>query len=91
MIGVPVILGTDRSPCDVAMQIEGQAQVISADVLRRVIDESATLLRVLLRYAHGGGELHGAGQCSWEDRGTLSTLVADGTGSDRWREAISDA
>jgi CRP-like cAMP-binding protein len=39
-------------PCDVFIQIEGNGHRIGAQKLRRAIDQSATLLRCLLRYAH---------------------------------------
>ncbi|HET9395694.1 MAG TPA: Crp/Fnr family transcriptional regulator [Nitrospiraceae bacterium] len=50
MTGIPVILGTDRSPCDIFMQIEGRGQRISSDNLRGCLDQSPTLLRCLLRF-----------------------------------------
>jgi hypothetical protein len=50
MRGIPVILGTDRSPCDIFMQIEGRGQRISSDNLRSCLDQSPTLLRCLLRF-----------------------------------------
>jgi CRP-like cAMP-binding protein len=52
MTGIPVILGVDRSPCDVFMQIEGRGQRVSADNLRRCLNQSPTLLRCLLRFTH---------------------------------------
>jgi CRP-like cAMP-binding protein len=52
MTGLSVVLGTDRSPCDVFMQVEGNGQRISADNLRAAMDESSTMLRCFLRYAH---------------------------------------
>jgi len=52
MTGLPVVLGTDRSPCDVFIQVEGDGHCIAADKLRELMDQSITLLRCLLRYAH---------------------------------------
>jgi CRP-like cAMP-binding protein len=52
MTGLAIVHGADRSPCDVFMQIEGQGQRISADNLRMAMDQSATLLRTFLRFAH---------------------------------------
>ena len=55
MTGLPVVHGTDRSPCDVFIQVEGDGRCITADKLRKVRDQSITLLRCLLRYAHAFG------------------------------------
>ena len=52
MTGLPVVHGADRSPCDVFIQVEGDGQCISADNLREVMDQSVTLLRCFLRFAH---------------------------------------
>jgi CRP-like cAMP-binding protein len=52
MTGLCVVLGVDRSPCDVFMQTEGLAQRIGANDLRACMDSSLTLLGALLRYAH---------------------------------------
>lgn len=52
MTGLPVVNGTGRSPCEVFVQVQGRGHCITADNLRSVMDESPTLLRVLLRYAH---------------------------------------
>ena len=52
MTGLPVVHGTDRSPCDVFMQVEGAGHCIGAQKLRDAIDQSSTLWRCLLRYAH---------------------------------------
>jgi hypothetical protein len=37
MTGLPVVLGAERSPCDVFMQIEGSGQSIGADQLSEAI------------------------------------------------------
>lgn len=52
MTGLAVVHGADRSPCDVFMQVEGNGQRISADNIRASMDQSVTLLRCFLRYAH---------------------------------------
>jgi CRP-like cAMP-binding protein len=52
MTGLPVVLGVGRSPCDIFMQVEGTGQRVSAEDLRAVMDQSATLLRCFLRFAH---------------------------------------
>jgi CRP-like cAMP-binding protein len=52
MMGLAVVHGVDRAPCDVFMQVEGQGQRISADNLRAAMEQSATLLRTFLRFAH---------------------------------------
>src|SRR5215468_8663374 len=52
MTGLPVVHGTDRSPCDIFIQVEGGGHCITARKLRDAIDQSVTLLRCLLRYAH---------------------------------------
>jgi CRP-like cAMP-binding protein len=52
MIGLPVAHGADRSPFDVFIQVEGDGICISAQNLRRAMDQSLTLLKCLLRYAH---------------------------------------
>jgi CRP-like cAMP-binding protein len=52
MTGLPVVHGADRSPCDVFIQAEGAGQCISADNLREAMDQSASLLRCFLRFAH---------------------------------------
>lgn len=52
MTGLPVIHGAERSPFEVYVQAGGQAQCISAQDLRRVMDESPMLQKCLLRYAH---------------------------------------
>ncbi len=52
LTGLCVVLGVDRSPCDVFMQTEGLAQRIAANDLRACIGSSPTLLDALLRYVH---------------------------------------
>ena len=50
--GLPVVMGTDRSPNDTYMQIAGDGLRIGAGNLRREMGQSATLRRCLLNYAH---------------------------------------
>src|SRR5262245_21680818 len=52
MTGLPVVHGADRSPYDTFIQVEGEGQCISAQNLRHVMDQSITMLRCFLRYAH---------------------------------------
>ena len=52
MTGLPIVHGTDRSPGDIFVQVEGGGHCITARKLRDAIDQSVTLLRCLLRYAH---------------------------------------
>jgi len=52
MTGLPVVLGTDRSPCDIFMQVEGEGYCIAAQKLSEVLNQSISLLKYLLRYGH---------------------------------------
>jgi CRP-like cAMP-binding protein len=52
MTGLPVIHGAERSPFEVYVQVRGEAQCISVQDLRRVMDESPMLQKCLLSYAH---------------------------------------
>src|SRR5262245_57312656 len=52
MTGLPVVHGADRSPYDTFIQVEGEGQCISAQNLRQLMDQSITMLRCFLRYAH---------------------------------------
>jgi CRP-like cAMP-binding protein len=52
MSGVSLLLGVDRSPHDVFMQLEGSGQCITSSDLRRVMSESRSLTACLLRYLH---------------------------------------
>jgi CRP-like cAMP-binding protein len=51
MSGRAVILGTDRSPLQCFVQVAGNGIRIKADHLRAVLESSATLHKLLLRYA----------------------------------------
>jgi CRP-like cAMP-binding protein len=52
MTGIPVVLGTERSPCEIFMQVEGSGRSIGADQLSEAMDQSGTMARCFLRYAH---------------------------------------
>jgi CRP-like cAMP-binding protein len=52
LIGLPVVLGTDRGIHESRMQVGGHAHRIASSELRRVIDQSAVLRRLLLSFAH---------------------------------------
>src|SRR5262245_4964433 len=47
MVGLAVVLGADRSPNETFVQVEGEGQCITADDLRHVMTESASLARCL--------------------------------------------
>ncbi len=50
MVGMPVVLGTDRSPHQLFMQIGGAGWRMPADALRRAMRSSGTLGTLLARY-----------------------------------------
>ncbi len=50
--GLPVVLGNDRSPNQTFIQVEGAGWRIAADDLRRVMQTSASLARVLLNFVN---------------------------------------
>jgi hypothetical protein len=52
MTGLPVVHGTDRSPCDIFMQVEGDGHCIAAQKLREALNQSISLLKCLLHYGH---------------------------------------
>lgn len=52
MTGMPVVLGADRSPCDVFMQVEGSGQSIEAGHLSEAMGQSLSMARSFLRFAH---------------------------------------
>jgi CRP-like cAMP-binding protein len=52
MTGLAIVYGTDCSPCEIFIQVEGEGQRILAADLRQVIDKSGTMLKYFLRYAH---------------------------------------
>jgi CRP-like cAMP-binding protein len=50
LVGMPVVLGTDRSPHELLMQIGGDGWQLPADALRSAMQASQTLRDLLLRY-----------------------------------------
>lgn len=52
MSGLAVVMGTNRTPNATFMQSAGQGLCIKAANLREVLEQSATLRRILLRYGH---------------------------------------
>jgi CRP-like cAMP-binding protein len=50
MTGLAVVNGTDRTPHQIVVQVEGDALRITADALRAAMGESATLMALMLRY-----------------------------------------
>jgi len=50
LIGIPVVLGTDRNPFEFFVQIPGHGLRMSAEALTRAMDRSRSLHRHLLRY-----------------------------------------
>jgi CRP-like cAMP-binding protein len=51
LIGLPLVLGDDRSLVEARVQLEGTALRLGAAALRDAMDESAALRGLLLRYA----------------------------------------
>jgi CRP-like cAMP-binding protein len=52
MTGVSVLLDADRPPCDTFIQIPGNGLCLKAQELRTAIDQSVSLHRAMLRFAH---------------------------------------
>ena len=52
MVGLPLLLGIDRSPVEAIVQAEGRALRIDAEPLRRIAEERPALRAVLLEYTH---------------------------------------
>lgn len=52
MTGLAIVQGTDRSPCEIFIQVEGEGRQISASDLRRAMADSPTMRNCFLRYAH---------------------------------------
>lgn len=50
MVGVSLLLDSDRTPHRVFMQVEGTALRIDAEALRECLDASASLRKLMLRY-----------------------------------------
>ncbi len=51
MTGLAVVTGAEQSPNDTVMQSDGRAQVISAAVLRDLLDRSSSMLKRLMLYS----------------------------------------
>jgi hypothetical protein len=52
MVGLPIVLGARRSPCEIFIQVEGQGHCIPAEDLTTAMSQSPTLREALLCYAH---------------------------------------
>jgi CRP-like cAMP-binding protein len=52
MTGLPVVLGSDRSPNETFIQVAGAGSRIAADDLRQAMRKSASLTRVLLNFVN---------------------------------------
>jgi CRP-like cAMP-binding protein len=52
VVGLPIILGTGRSPCEVFIQVEGHGYCITSADLTNAMSQSEPLREALLRYAH---------------------------------------
>ena len=50
LVGMPVVLGTDRSPHELIMQIGGDGLQLPAEALRSAMEASRTLRELLARY-----------------------------------------
>jgi CRP-like cAMP-binding protein len=50
-IGLPVLMGADRMPYRVFVQVAGDGWRLPADAFRRLVDERAPVRRLLLRFA----------------------------------------
>jgi CRP-like cAMP-binding protein len=51
LVGIPVLLNDDTMANRVMVQVEGEAWRISADTLKRVLDERPSFRKICLRYA----------------------------------------
>jgi CRP-like cAMP-binding protein len=51
-VGLPVLLGTDRTPHEVFMQIEGHGLCIEAQKFIELVEKRSAMRRVFLRFAH---------------------------------------
>lgn len=50
--GMPILMGNDRSPHSTYAQLAGSGHRVAAGTLRDLMQQSATLRRLLLRFAH---------------------------------------
>ncbi len=52
MVGLPIVLGTGRSPCEVMVQVDVEGFAISAEDLSDLVAMSAGIRAACLRYVH---------------------------------------
>ena len=52
MTGLAIVHGTDRSPCEIFMQVEGKGQQIGSQDLRAAMARSSTMRDCFLLFAH---------------------------------------
>jgi CRP-like cAMP-binding protein len=52
VVGLPIVLGVGRSPCEIFIQVEGHGHCITAGDLDSAMSERPALREALLRYAH---------------------------------------
>jgi CRP-like cAMP-binding protein len=52
LVGIPIILADDRSPQEIFMQVEGEGQSMPALAFREALDQSESLSRTCLHFAH---------------------------------------
>jgi len=52
MTGLPIVLGAERSPCEIFMQVEGSGQSIDAAHLSKAMHQSVTMALCFQRFAH---------------------------------------
>jgi CRP-like cAMP-binding protein len=52
MVGTPILLGVDRTPLECFVQMEGHGLRMSAELLREMTDQIASLRYSLLRFVH---------------------------------------
>src|SRR5262245_24487185 len=52
VVGLPIILGVGRSPCEVFIQVEGHGRCIRAGDLTDAMSQSPALREALLSYVH---------------------------------------
>ncbi len=93
MTGLPVVLGGDRNDHETYMQAAGSGQCIRASDLRKAIDNSVTLHRSLLRYAHAflnQATQNRRRQWPLQDRRAAGALAADGGRPSRQRRVAAD-
>lgn len=52
LVGVPVVLGDDRAPTSVYVQVPGAGLRMKASLFKKALAQSATMQVVMLRYVH---------------------------------------